>query len=110
MAKEWTKDLKAGDKVYIDRGRYGTRKLDLTTVKKITPKGFVRAGDVLFRDGYYNIDSWSGWSLIRWTQELEDQLKAEAHFNYMAHSINAIDARTLTLEKVQKIYDIIKEE
>lgn len=43
-------------------------------------------------------------------KELEDKLKAEAHFNQRVHSINAIDARTLTPEQVQKIYDIIKEE
>ncbi|MCK5225120.1 MAG: hypothetical protein KAQ89_00225 [Planctomycetes bacterium] len=41
--------------------------------------------------------------------EWRNKLKAEAHFNQLAHSINAIDARTLTPEQVQKIFDIIKD-
>ena len=110
MNTDWIKDLEAGDKVYIDRGRFGTTELDLTTVKKITPKGHVRTdADTLFRDGNYRIDSWTHWILVQWTQELEDKLKAEAHYKHMCYSINAIDARTLTPVKVQKIYDIIKE-
>ena len=103
MSNEWIKDLDAGDKVYINRGRFGTTELDLTTVKRITPKGHVRTNDnndSLFRDGSYRIDSWTHWILVQWTQELEDELKAEAHFNQLAHSINAIDARTLTPDKV----------
>jgi len=108
MSDEWIKELKAGDKVYIDSSRFGSIQLSLTTVKKITPKGYVRTNnnnDSLFRNGWYQ-----SWHLVQWTQEIEDKLKAEAHFNQLAHSINAIDARTLTPEQVQKIYDIIKAE
>ena len=113
MSDEWIKDLEAGDKVYIDSSRFGSTVLDLTTVKKITPKGHVRTNDKnnsLFRNGSYRIDAWNSWDLVQWTQELEDKLKAKAHFNQLAHSINAVDARTLTPEQVQKIYDIIKKE
>lgn len=111
MSDEWIKDLKTGDKVYIDSSRFGSTQLNLTTVKKITPKGYVRTNDnndSLFRNGWHRLNSWDHWHLVQWTQELEDKLKAEAHFNQLAHSINAIDARTLTPEQVQKIYDIIK--
>lgn len=111
MSDEWIKKLKAGDKVYIDSSKFGSTQLSLTTVKKITPKGYVRTNDnndSLFRNGWYLIDSRTRWYLVQWTQELEDKLKAEAHFNQLAHSINAIDARTLTPEQVQKIFDIIK--
>lgn len=113
MGTEWIKNLKVDDKVYIDTGRFDSNNLDLTTVKKITPKGHVRTNDnndSLFRNGAYRIDSWTHWYLVQWTQELEDKLKAEAQFNHLAHYINAVDARTLTPEQVQKIYDIIKEE
>ena len=112
MNDEWIKELKAGDKVYIDSSRFGSTALDLTTVKKITPKGYVRTNDnndSLFRNGWYQIDSCSRWHLVQWTQEIEDKLKAKAHFNQLAHSINAVDARTLTPDQVQKIYDIIKD-
>ena len=107
MSDEWRTKLKAGDKVYIDSSRFGSTVLNLTTVKKITPKGYVRTNDnndSLFRDGWY-----THWHLVQWTQEIEDKLKAKAHFNQLAHSINAVDARTLTPEQVQKIYDIIKD-
>ena len=111
MSDEWITNLKAGDKVYIDSSRFGSTVLNLTTVKKITPMGYVRTNDnndSLFRDGSYRIDSWTRWDLVQWTQELEDKLKAKAHLNQLAHSINAVDARTLTPEQVQKIFDIIK--
>ena len=112
MSDEWIKNLAAGDKVYIDSSRFGSTVLDLTTVKKITPKGYVRTNDnndSLFRNGWYRVDSWGSWHLVQWTQDLEDKLKAKAHFNQLAHSINAVDARTLTPDQVQKIYDIIKD-
>ena len=110
MNTDWIKDLEVGDKVYIKQREFETAQLDLTTVKKITPKGHIRTNDnSLFRDGERRVDSWTHWYLVQWTQELKDKLKAEAHYKHMCYSINAIDARTLTPEKVQKIYDIIKE-
>lgn len=111
MSDEWMKELKTGDKVYVaSSGLASTKGYSLTTVKNITPKGHVRTETgSLFRNGTCKTGGWSWVDLVQWTQELEDNLKAEAHFNQLAHSINAIDARTLTPEQVQKIYDIIKE-
>ena len=110
MTDEWIKELKAGDKVYV---RHGMNRDNLcrTTVKRITPKGHVRTeDDNLFRDGFRRIDPWNSETLVEWTQKIEDKLKAKAHFNQLAHSINAIDARTLTPDQVQKIFDIIKKD
>jgi len=107
MNDEWIKKLKTGDKVYVKSSGLGS--MERTTVKKITPKGYVRTeSDYLFRNGMCKTGDWSWVDLVQWTQELEDELKAEAHFNQLAHSINTVDARTLTPEQVQKIYDIIK--
>ena len=109
MSDEWIKELKADDKVYVKSSGIGRGGLHLTTVKRITPKGHVRTeSDNLFKDGSRRVDSWTHEFLVEWTQELEDKLKAKAHFNQLAHSINAVDARTLTPEQVQKIFDIIK--
>jgi len=111
MTDEWITNLKAGDKVYIKTGGVGLAKdtLYLTTVKRVTPVGNIKTErGSLFRNGRHKIDAWSSEYLREWTQELEDKLKAEAHFNQLAHSINAIDARTLTPEQAQKIFDIIK--
>ena len=111
MNDEWIKNLKAGDKVYIKSSGLGSIiRHSLTTVKKITPKGHVRTEDgSLFRNGTCKTGDWSWIDIVQWTQEIEDKLKAKAHFNQLAHSINAIDARTLTSEQAQKIFDIIKE-
>lgn len=108
MSFDWVKNLNVGDKVYINKSRFGLTELELATVKKITPNGYIRTNDdSLFRDGYYRIDSWTHWILVQWTQEIEDKLKAEAHFNYMCHTITAINLRDESVEKVQKIYDIL---
>lgn len=109
---EWIKELKPGDKVYVKTGGILNKDvLILTTVKRITPVRNVKTErGSLFRNGRHRIDSWNTEYLRQWTQELEDKLKARAHFNQLAHSINANDARTLTPEQVQKIYDIIKNE
>lgn len=106
---DWLKDLKEGYKVFVDCSRYGGTNLNLTTVKKITPKGHIRTQNgKLFKNGSHRIDSYNDDTLKQWTQEREDNLRAKAYFNKLAHAINAVDARTLTPEQVQKIYDIIK--
>jgi len=110
MTNEWRTNLKAGDKVYIQTDGISSKTIYiLTTVKKITPAGKVKTEHgSLFRNGRHRLDSWHSEYLVQWTQEFEDKLKAEAHFNQLAHSINAVDARTLTPEQAQKIFDIIK--
>ena len=109
MSDDWITKLKAGDKVYVKTSGVGRDILNLTTVTRVTPAGAIKIeSGSLFRKGSHKIDSWNHEYLREWTQELEDKLKAEAHFNQLAHSINAIDARTLTPDQVQKIFDIIK--
>lgn len=112
MGDEWITDLKVGDKVYEKSSGLGSIILhSLTTVKKITLKGHIRTeSGLLFRNGTCKSGDWSWVDLAEWTQEIEDKLKAKANFNQLAHSINAIDARTLTPAQVQKIFDIIKTE
>ena len=111
MSDEWRTKLKAGDKVYTKTSGVGRDILNLTTVIRVTPAGNIKTEDgSLFRNGVHKKDKWNYEFLKEWTQELEDKLKAKAHFNQLAHSINAVDARTLTPEQVQKIYDIIKKE
>lgn len=110
MTDEWIKELKAGDKVYKKTSGVGRDILNLTTVIRVTLAGNIKTEDgSLFRNGSHKIDSWNYEYLREWTQELEDKLKAKAHFNQLAHSINAVDARTLTPEQVQKIVNIIKD-
>ena len=82
----------------------------LSKVIKITPKGAIKIeGGSLFRNGSHKCDSWHWDYLVQWTQELEDKIKAEAHYNHMCHSINAQDMRGKPLDQVQRIYDILQE-
>jgi len=106
----WIEELKEGDKVYTRGGSFQTDNLTLTTVKKITPKGYIRTkNDRLYRGGHCRVDSWTHYDLVQYTPELETKLKVEAHYNHMCYSINAQDMRGKPIDKVQRIYDILNE-
>lgn len=44
----WLKELKAGDKVVIQKCHFSGNSYKLAKVERITPKGFIRAGDNLY--------------------------------------------------------------
>lgn len=108
---EWIKELKEGDKVYSHGGRLGNRQYSLRTVKKITPKGHVRLDDDdLYRNGYHSIDSWGGYYLKQYTPELEQRLAQARHVSKMQYTINNMDMRKISTDKLQRIWDILKED
>lgn len=65
MTQDWLKNLKAGDKVFID-GRSGKR---LTTVQRITPTGRVVANNIQFINGANYSDKWNVIVLEEATEE-----------------------------------------
>jgi len=110
MGNEWLNNLKRGDKVYVEDTNYGSTKLTLTTIIKITQKGSIKVeSGRLFKNGRCRFDPWHSVTLIQHTPELEAKIKAEAHYNHMCYSINAQDMRGKPLDQVQRIYDILKE-
>jgi len=109
MNDEWIKALKQGDKVYTKKDGFNNSIYVLHTVKKITPKGYVRLDDdSLYLDGYRRIiDSYHKLKLVQWTPELEIELEEKAHLRIMQNMINNLDMRTQPTEVVQAIYDQI---
>lgn len=107
---EWLKILRAGDKVYIDSGRFGPTDLNLTTVKKITQKGHVRTeNNMLFRGGHRRIDAWQTISLVQWTQELEIKERNSKILSQKIHKMKNTDWSNISIEKINKIYSIAYE-
>ncbi len=108
---DWIKDLKVGDKIAFKRKKFGRSYVSITTVKKITPKGYIRTNnDILFRDGNCKIDSWDSWTLMQWTPELEDILKAKAKTKLQIQFIKEAKLTKLTPDQIQRVYNIIKEQ
>ena len=108
---EWIKELKEGDKVYSYGGGLGGGNYSIKTVKKVTPKGHIRLDDDdLYRDGYYRVDSWHGYYLKQHTPELEQTLAEAAHISKMQYTINYMDMRKISTDKLQRIWDILNED
>ena len=83
----------------------------LSTVIKITPKGSIKIDDGnLFKNGCHNYSAWNYDYLEPYTPELEAKLKSERHYNHMCSKITGIESRKLSKDKVQRIYDILREE
>ena len=68
--KEWLKELKAGDKVFVRKGFDGSD-MDVHRVKKITPKGAVRlANNMLFKGNMCRNDMWtSNYYMVKYSEE-----------------------------------------
>ncbi len=101
----WSKNLKAGDKVGIDYG--SNRSPGVATVKNVTAKGAIRTTNgFLYRDGRL-VSNWTYAVLVPWTQELEDTAKANIKKRAQIDSILTFKLSNLTATQIQKIYDII---
>ena len=100
--------LKEGDRVYIKHSAFGTAELNLTTVKKVTPKGHIRTeNDQLFRNGTCKTGTWSWVDLVEWTVELEKELFEKEQLQAMIAKIKSFDMRNIKPEKVKEIYGIL---
>ena len=71
MTQDWLKNLKAGDKVFID-GRTGKT---LTIVQKITPTGRVVANNIQFINGVNHSDKWNVIVLEEATEEEKEKIR-----------------------------------
>ena len=105
---EWLSKLKEGDRVYIKHSAFGTARLNLTTVKKVTPKGHIRTeNDQLFKNGTRKTGAWSWVDLVEWTVELEKELFENERLQAMVAKIKSFDMRNIKPEKVKEIYGIL---
>ena len=74
--KEWIKELKAGDKVFVRRG-FDDSDMNVHIVKRITPKGAVRLNnDELFKNGVCSKGVWQANNyLIKHSEEKMDEIR-----------------------------------
>ena len=102
--KDWIKDLKAGDKVYVHSSNY----MDLQTVKTITPKGFIRTSGGGLYDLYgfqKSHDAWSRSNLVQWTPEIEIELRKNS---YRLHTLKRMrEVKMITYEQAYLINEIL---
>ena len=105
---DWIKELKRGDKVYTYISQYGTERYNLTKVKKVTPKGFIRVeNDDLFRDGVRRTDDWTRYQLKKWTPELETKLNNKKILENRMYKLKNVDWSNVEISKINRIYEML---
>jgi len=103
--KNWIQELKAGDKVVVSTGSYDKK---ITSVTKITPKGFinVESGQTFTSDGNQRGgDTWHRTYLSQLTDEVALGFKKQA----LVNRCKVIQFNKLTVEQLEKILSILKE-
>lgn len=100
MAQDWLKNLKAGDKVFID-GRTGKT---LTIVQKITPTGRVVANNIQFINGANYSDKWNVIVLEEATEEAVRNYKAMKFTRAVKF---AMGSAKITYAQAKKINEIL---
>lgn len=105
---EWTKNLKPGDKVYVQSGYIGEY-LKIHTVKNITPKGKVRLDNgKLFTDGFRRVEGYaSNEFLVKWTQELEDRIKFNDMINKKRKDLRSVNWSLISQVLIDQIHDLV---
>lgn len=102
---DWLKELKVGDKVVVNN-RY--RKI-LTTVIKITPKGFIKTenGFQFNSDGTQRSSNiWDSATLLQFTDEVMLEFKK----NKLVNQCKEIKFSELTIEQLEQILLIVNKE
>lgn len=104
--KLWLTTLKAGDKVCVES--YGTmgKFHDITTINKLTPTGQFRIGAYLFNKDGERREGWSHFIIIPATDEIRQGIKDRN----VRREVKKIDFNTLSQDKINRIYAILKEE
>lgn len=100
MANNWLKNLKAGDKVFID-GRSGKR---LTTVQRITPTGRVVVDNIQFIDGINRSNQWAILMLEEATDETVIKYKA---IQFIRAVKSAMNNTKMTYKQAKEINEIL---
>ena len=107
--KEWLKQLKPGDEVvyYYSRG-FGYSE-NIRKVDKITPKGFIRVGGVLFNPdtGYARGDY--GCSIYKPTEEIKKRIYETAVIKKARLLLGTLKNADMTYERAVEIIKIFSD-
>ena len=103
---DFLKDLKAGDKVICCHWGHFNRQEYVTTVEKITPKGFIKVDGILFHsitgrargENYYHLE-----------QATDERIKEITEKNYVKTTLYMMqnDIKDLTYEQAKAICEIL---
>ena len=110
MNNQWLSELKEGDKVVIYSWGFSYNSYKEEVVQKITPKGFIKVNDILFKpdSGY----SRSGGSCLLNPNDNDTKEKLENYKKsiFIRSVLNKTwNVRDLTYEQAIKIYEILNE-
>ena len=107
--KEWLKQLKPGDEVvyYYSRG-FGYSE-NIRKVDKITPKGFIKVGEVLFNPdtGYARGDY--GCSIYKPTEEIKKRIYETAVIKKARLLLGTLKNADMTYERAVEIIKIFSD-
>lgn len=108
---EWFKNLKPGDEVAYNRGKYGSIDYTITKVKKITPTGQVKTEDGLtFRNGECRVDRFTSYILEPATKEVKEIRRRKLMIKVIQKFMQDQDfLAIIETEELQSIYDIIRD-
>ena len=111
--KEWLKELKAGDKVFVKRGSdFGGMRVQ--TVKRITPAGQIRLeNDMMFKsDGVHNTGSWSMYNdfLVECNDVNVATVKDIRRYRSRMHKLSNVKwGEDVSAEMVDAVYGMLNE-
>lgn len=100
MAKDWLKNLKAGDYVFIS----SRRGKSLTRVQRITPTGRVVVDNIQFIDGVNRSDKWDIMTLEEATDEAVIKYKA---IQFIRAVKSAMNNTKMTYKQAKEINEIL---
>lgn len=108
--KEWIKELKHGDKVFVRRG-FDDSDMDVHEVKRITPKGAVRLNnDELFKNGYCHKGVWQVDNyLVQFSEEKMDEIRVVRTRRTHVRKLENVRWGYLKPEVVDAVYDGLNE-
>ena len=101
MTKDWFKELKEGDYVFI-KSRNNTA---LHKVQGITPTGRIVVNNIQFINGTNSSDKWNPLSLCEATEEKIASYRKSIFLKKVCFALNELDK--ITYEQAQKINEIL---
>lgn len=107
--KEWLKELKVGDKVFIVEEYYNQKSTKIASVERITPTGQIVIGNMRFKNGL--IPSSDRWRthytyLKKYSEEEYNALKQRSYGRSILKKLK--DIPELTFEQAKAIAEIMK--
>jgi hypothetical protein len=105
---KWLQNLKEGDLVAIDIGRYTSVHYIVSAVKKVTPTGMIKTSC----GRTYNNDGWergksSPWQVNTYLQPATEEIKEQIEFRRLINIINDTNFEQMPISKLREVIEVI---